>query len=106
MLGSSFILIALTSGLPDALKRMSQERAIFLAGLGVLIYAGTGLVCMALGRNFLDYEILHKLMGGTGVKARYDSMLIVEIGVAFTVMAIMFIIYAVLSSKGRMRGGL
>lgn len=106
MLGASFILIALTSGLPDALKRMSQEKAIFLAGLGVLIYAGTGLVCMALGRNFLDYEILHKLLGGTGVKARYDSMLIVEIGVAFTVMAIMFLIYAILSSKGRMRGGL
>ena len=33
-------------------------------------------------------------------------MLIVEIGVAFTVMSIMFLIYAVLSSKGRMRGGL
>jgi len=99
-------LIALTSGLPDALKRLSQERALFLAGLGILIYAGWGLVCMFLGSNFLDYEILHKVLGGTGVKARYDSMLIVEIGVAFTVMAIMFIIYAVLSSKGRMRGGL
>jgi len=106
MLGASFILIALTSGLPDALKRLSQERALFLAGLGILIYAGWGLVCMFLGSNFLDYEILHKVLGGTGVKARYDSMLIVEIGVAFTVMAIMFIIYAVLSSKGRMRGGL
>ena len=106
LLGASFILIALTSGLPDALQRLSMNRALFLAGLGVFIYAGWGLLCMFLGENFLDYEVTSKVLGTSPVKARYHSMLIVEIGVTFTVMAIMFIIYAVLSSKGRMRGGL
>lgn len=106
MLGASFILIALTSGLPSALQRLSIERAVTVAGLGVLVYAGTGLVCMFLGKNFLDYHILHKLLPADAVKARYHSMLIVEIGVALTVTAIMFTIYAALSSKGRMRGGL
>ncbi len=107
MLGASFILIGLTSGLPEALKRMPEGRAIFLAGLGVLIYAGTGMLCLFMGENFLDYHILHKIMPGTdAVMARSHSMLIVEIGVAFTVMAIMFIIYAVLSSRGRMQQGL
>lgn len=107
MFGASFILIALTGGLSEALKRLSEQRAIFLAALGVLIYAGTGLLCMFLGKNFLDYHILSQwLPDTTAVKARYHAMLIVEIGVAFTVTAIMFTIYATLSSKGRMRGGL
>ena len=38
--------------------------------------------------------------------ARYYAMLGVEIGVAFTVAAIMFAIYANLSSRGRLQGGL
>ena len=106
ILGASFILIGLTSGLPEALRLFSIERAVFLAGIGVLIYAGTGLLCMFLGGNFLDFEVLHQVLGTSGVKARYHSMLIVEIGVAFTVMSIMFLIYATLSSQGKMRGGL
>lgn len=107
MFGASYILIALTSGLPDALERLSEQRAIFLAALGVIIYAGWGLLCMFLGSNFLDYSITSQVLPDTTpVKARYHSMLIVEIGVAFTVTAIMFTIYATLSSKGRMSGGL
>lgn len=107
MFGASFILIALTSGLPEALKRLSEQRALFIAALGVLIYAGTGLLCMVLGKNFLDYSALTPLFfDSTPVKARYHSMLVVEIGVAFTVTAIMFTIYAALSSKGKMQGGL
>ena len=107
MFGASFILIALTGGLPEALARLSEKRAAFLAGLGVLLYAGTGLACLLLGENFLDYHILHRLLPATdAVKARYHSMLIVEIGVALTVAATMFLIYAALSSRGRMRGGL
>lgn len=107
MFGASFILIALTSGLPDALLRLSEKSAVCIAALGLVIYAGTGLLCMFLGNNFLDYHSLSKLFPAlTPERARYHSILIVEIGVAFTVAAIMFIIYAVLSSKGRMREGL
>jgi len=107
MLGASFILMALTGGLPAALERLPENRALFLAGIGVLIFAGTGLLCMFYGQNFLDYDVLHNLMPGTGpVMARSHSMLIVEIGVALTVCTIMFSIYAVLSSRGEMRGGL
>lgn len=107
MLGASFILMTLTGGLPATLARLPEQRALFLAGLGVLIFAGTGLLCMMLGGNFLDYEVLHRIMPGTGpVMARSHSMLIVEIGVAFTVCTIMFSIYAILSSRGEMRGGL
>jgi hypothetical protein len=45
------------------------------------------------------------LPGGVEM-AHSHSMLIVEIGVAFTVTSIMFAIYANLASRGRLRGGL
>ena len=45
-------------------------------------------------------------MGVTPIEARSHSMLGVEIGVAFTVAAIMFSIYSNLASKGEMNEGL
>lgn len=106
MLGASFILIALTYGLPEALRRFPESRAVLFAGVGILIYAGTGLACQLLGGNFLDYHVLSKVLPRDEAMARSDAMLVVEIGVAFTVSAIMFLIYANLSSRGRLQGGL
>jgi len=108
MLGASFILYALAYGLPKALVRLSEKRAITLAVIGILIYAGFGLATQFLGRNFLDYGVLYKIMPGveTEAWARSHSMLGVEIGVAFTVTAIMFAIYANLSTRGRLDRGL
>jgi len=107
ILGASFILMALVNGLRATLLRFSEKKALFLSAVGVIIFAGTGLICMLLGGNFLDYEVLHQILPYTDpVMARSHAMLIVEIGVAFTVMSIMFLIYAVLSSGGEMEGGL
>lgn len=107
MLGASFILLALTCGLPSTLKRLPEKRGILLAGLGIFIYSGTGLVCLLLGVNFLDYHILSQILPSTDpIMARSHAMLIVETGVAFTVTSIMFMIYANLATGGKMKGGL
>ncbi len=107
MLGASYILMAISYGLPATLLRFSEKRAVVLAAVGIMIYAGFGLACMFLGGNFLDYEVLHKIMPATNESwARSHSMLGVEIGVAFTVTAIMFAIYANLSTRGKLTGGL
>lgn len=107
ILGASFILLALAKDLNAALGRFSEKRYLALGSIGVIIYAGFGLAAQALQRNFLDYEILHKIMPATDpIMARSHSMLGVEVGVAFTVTAIMFAIYANLSSKGRLEQGL
>jgi len=107
ILGASFILQAIAKGLDPALERMPERRYVRLAFVGVAIYAGFGLLCQLLGENFLDYGVLHVLMPATdAVEARSHSMLGVEIGVAFTVSATMFAIYANLSSKGELEGGL
>jgi len=105
--GASFILLALARDLQAAQKWVPEKRILNLAGAGIFIYAGFGLAAMLLGNNFLDYSILHKIMPATdAIMARSHSMLGVEIGVAFTVTAIMFSIYSNLASHGDMKEGL
>lgn len=104
--GASFILLALSKDLQTAQKWMPEKRVLVLAGVGVLLYAGFGFLAQLLGENFLDYSILHKVMPATPTEARYHSMLGVEIGVAFTVTAIMFSIYSNLASNGDMKEGI
>jgi multicomponent Na+:H+ antiporter subunit B len=107
ILGSSFILWAIARNLPTALQRLSSRKTMILACTGVLIYAGVGAISQTLGKNFLDYHILHKILPATdAIMARSHAMLGVEIGVAFTVSSIMFGLYAYLSSQGREEGGL
>ncbi len=107
ILGASFILFALSDGLKTALCRFSERTFMQLACIGILIYSGFGLACQFLGRNFLDYSILQKVFHTLDPQmARSHSMLGVEIGVAFTVTAIMFAIYANLSSNGELENGL
>lgn len=101
--GASFILLALSRDLQAAQRWVPEKRVLNLAGIGILIYSGFGFACMLLGSNFLDYEILHKIMPATPVEARSHSMLGVEIGVAFTCTAIMFSIYSNLASNGDMK---
>ena len=77
-----------------------------LSAAGVLIYSGVGLLCIILGGNFLDYSTLSKILPMTAVEARSFSMLLVEIGVAFTVSTVMFAIFAHLSTGGKLKDGL
>lgn len=107
MLGASFILIALSGSLRDALARLDEAGFIRLACIGILIYAGFGFLPLLVDRNFLDYGALAGLLMTDGEEmARSHSMLGVEIGVAITVMAVMFAIFANLSTRGRLQGGL
>lgn len=104
--GAAFILLAVSKDLQSALKLLPERRILLLAAVGVLIYAGHGVLAMIFGENFLDYSILTHVLPGDKIDARYHSALGVEIGVAFTVTAIMFSIYASLSSNGTMEEGI
>lgn len=107
ILGASFILIALAGNLENALTRLSEKSYLSLAAVGIMIYAGFGVLPQFLGKNFLDYGALEKIFQTDGPEmARSHSMLGVEIGVALTVMSIMFAIFANLSSRGTLKGGL
>ncbi len=104
--GAALILFALTHNLSNSLKRINEKTSALFAASGVLVYAGTGILCLLLGANFLDYSALAPLLGGDPKMAHSHGILIVEIGVAIAVMAVMVWIYYNLASRGRHDEGL
>lgn len=106
ILGASIILLAISTDLRTALARMREEVHAILCPAGVLVYAGTGALCMALGFNFLDYGALAQILHVDPVAARSYGILIVEIGVGLAVMATMVWIYSNVSSVGNYDEGL
>lgn len=106
ILGATLILHAIAFELQTTLKSFTQRIHIMFSTLGVFIYAGIGLLCLFIGANFLDYSVLSHIFPVSPIEARSLAVLGVEIGVAFTVMAVMFSIYADLSSRGRLHKGL
>ncbi len=77
-----------------------------LCPVGVIIYAGTGALCLLFGLNFLDYSALAPLLHVDPITARSHGILIVEIGVGIAVMCTMIWIYNILSSGGKYDEGL
>jgi multicomponent Na+:H+ antiporter subunit B len=106
ILGASVILFAISQNLRATLGRFSEKAAVLLAVLGVFIYAGTGALCMALGANYLDYGALSRLFPVDPVAARSLGILVVEIGVGLSVMAVVVLLYTNLASAGRHDEGL
>ena len=107
ILAAGLILVAMSFGLENTLARVPEKLSLQLGNLGVLIFAGTGVLCLLLGANFLDYHVLTAIYPATDeIMARSHSMLVVEIGVGFTVMSMLYLIYANLSSHGDMKKGL
>ena len=106
IMGASFILLAMCYDLKAALNRLKEKTVLIYSVVGVAIYAGIGALCLALGRNFLGYAALSRLLGTDEIMARSHGIFGVEIGVAITVMAIMFSLYIDLASGGDLDEGL
>ena len=106
ILGASIILLAISQDLRTAVKRMGERLVAILCAVGVLIYAGTGALCMLLGLNFMNYSALAPVLFVDKIMARSHGILIVEIGVGFAVMTAMIWIYNNISSAGKYNQGL
>ena len=106
LLGASVILFAISGNLRAAIKRFGEKTAAIFSAAGVFIYAGAGALCLLIGEQFLNYSALAPLLGTDRVMARSHGILIVEIGVAMAVMAVMIWIYYNLSSAGKQDEGL
>ena len=105
-MGASVVLFAIAFDLRTAIRRMGERLLTFLCALGVVIYAGTGALCMFFKKNYLDYSALADILGVDLVSARSHGILIVEIGVGIVVMAVMVILYYILASTGKLDEGL
>lgn len=76
-----------------SLKEHFSKRALLLGGVaGVILYAGTGIICMFMGGNFLDYSALAE----TQKTGQHIGIIAIELGVGLTVTSIMALIYAVI----------
>ncbi len=93
ILAASFVLLAISHGLEKTRKRMSEKLAGIISSIGVLIYAGIGLLCLILGGKYLDYGKLSGILSVVPSQARSLGILGVEIGVALAVMGVMCIIF-------------
>jgi multicomponent Na+:H+ antiporter subunit B len=89
ILSVAFIFYALVFGLDTAEQVLPHNLLRILASTGVLIYAGTGVVTMFMGGNFLDYDLLAL----NPVEGQHIGMMLIELGVGITVSAIMLMIF-------------
>lgn len=97
ILSAAIILYALVFGLDAAEQVVPSKILRFLAGLGVLIYAGVGVATLFLGGEYLNYSVL----AGTQVAGQHLGILLVELGVGMTVFSIMLIIFFAFAGRGR-----
>ena len=100
ILAASFVLLGISHGFEQTRKRMSEKVAGVISSIGVLIYAGIGVLCLILGGNYLDYGKLKKLLLVTAAEARSLGILGIEIGVALAVMAVMCTIFFAIYTAG------
>ncbi len=106
ILGASIVLFAIGFSLRTAIRQVGEKMIACVCALGVFIYAGIGLLCVALKANYLDYGALSILLGTDSITARSQGILIVEIGVGLAVMAVMIMLYYNLASAGKHDEGL
>ena len=93
---SMVILVSLTFGIYTAQRVAPKAMVQFMVPLGVLIYAGTGIISLLMGHNFLDYSVL-----GHGAHARENGIFLVELGVLVTVAGTMVSLYYAFVERGR-----
>ena len=87
ILAASFIMLAVAEVPATIGRRVSWRALTGCTSAGVFIYASLGVLCLALGANYLDYAVL------PFAEPRSVGMLIIEIGVGITVMAALVSIF-------------
>ena len=97
ILSVAFILYALVFGLDTAEQVLPPDVLRILASTGVLLYAGTGVVTMLFGGNFLDYDLLAL----NPIKGQHIGIMLIELGIGITVSAIMLMIFYAFAGRER-----
>ena len=94
---AGFILYMLIFGLDTAEAIVPPGVLRFIASLGVLLYAGTGMVSLFMGGEFLNYSVLAE----SPTTGQHIGIILVELGVGMTVSAIMLLIFYTFANRGR-----
>ncbi len=94
---AAFILHALINGVEETQKIAKPSTVEVFVAIGVLLYAGTGVVALLKGGTFLDYGVLEH----DPVHGQHLGILLVELGVGITVASVMITIFYVFAGRGR-----
>lgn len=87
---AGIVLYAMVFGIDAATQVVPRRVLLRLAPLGVLIYAGTGLVGLIKGAAFLDYNALDPAHPSHG---QHLGLLLIEFGVGLTVTSTMLLLF-------------
>jgi multicomponent Na+:H+ antiporter subunit B len=98
IMASGVILLRMTLGREITRKKFPPRAALVLGAIGLVIYAGTGLVSMFTGGNYLDYAGL-PIPGISDAERHYLGILFVEIGVGLGVFGVLVSIFDSLSKE-------
>lgn len=94
---SAFILYGLVFGLANLRKVAPAAVVERLVALGLLLYAGVGVVGLLMGGNYLDYSVL----ANDQVAGQHLGILLIEFGVGTTVAATMITIFCYFAGRER-----
>lgn len=86
---AAIILYSMLFGMSTARRVINQSVMRFFAAIGVLLYGSVGVVSLLNGKHFLDYSAL----SADPVAGQHLGILLVELGVGFTVASVMVIIF-------------
>jgi multicomponent Na+:H+ antiporter subunit B len=92
LLAASILLIRVSGGRIISRMQLQEYLNTPLAIIGVFIYFLTGITAMLAGGYFLDYGQL-PIPGMEPYWLRYTGILIIEVGIGLTVMAVLVMIY-------------
>ena len=94
---AAFVLYTLVYGLGNALQVLPPKAVYICSALGVMLFAGVGVVTMLMGGNFLDYDVLaHDPETG-----QHYGILLVELGVFITVFGAMVAMFYAFAGRRR-----
>jgi multicomponent Na+:H+ antiporter subunit B len=92
LMAASILLLRLTMGTGPSQAVMPTWITLRFSAIGALIFAGTGILTIAFGGNFLDYHFL-PIPGLSPEYLRYYGILLIEVGVTMTVMTTLVAIF-------------
>ena len=95
---AAFVLYALIFGLGNAVKVLPPKAVYVCGALGVAIYLGVGYLTLAMGGEFLNYNVLaHDPAHG-----QHYGILGVEFGVLVTVFGVMVALFYAFAGRRRL----
>ncbi|MCH7942447.1 MAG: Na(+)/H(+) antiporter subunit B [Proteobacteria bacterium] len=98
---SAFILYGLVFGISETRRVFPSRLLLLLAALGVLIFAGVGVVALFMGGNYLEYAVL----AGDPAFGNHIGIWLVELGVGMTVSSVMVTIFVSFADFRTATGG-